>query len=141
MLVQLREKRPQFDALGVQVVCVVQGTLDEARKFCARHGMTGDCVPDPEKESYRAMGFTRTTWKDILFAAGELKRRRNEAKDLGCGVSLEGTFQKHSDVLQLPGAALVDRSGAILWLHHGTHPADMPSMDELLSIVRGKLGK
>ena len=138
---QLREKLPQFEALGVRVVCVVQGTAEEAQQFCARHGLAQGCIGDPRKESYRAMGFGRTSWKEIVFASDELKQRRAEANEIGCGVSLKGTFQKHSDVLQLPGGALVDRGGRILWLSRPQDLAGLPRADELLRIVEEKLRK
>jgi len=139
--VQLREKLPEFEGLGVRVVCVVQGTAEEAQHFCARHGLMQGCIGDPTKESYRAMGFGRTSWKEILFASRELKQRRAEASTLGCGVSLKGTFQKHSDVLQLPGAALVDSSGRIVWLSRPKTLAGLPRADELLQIVKEKVGR
>jgi len=81
------------------------------------------------------MGFPRTRWKDILFATEDLRRRRQEAKAGGCSVSLTGTFQKHSDVLQLPGAALVARGGKILWPHRGAHTGELPSVDKLLEVI------
>ena len=138
---QLREKLPEFEALGVRVVCVVQGTAEEAQRFCARHGLAEGCIGDPHKESYHAMGFGRTRWKEILFASDELKHRREEAHQLGCGVSLKGTFQKHSDVLQLPGGALVDRAGRILWLSRPKTLAGLPRADELLLIAKETLGR
>lgn len=138
---QLREKWPEFEALGVRVVCVVQGTAEEAERFCGRHGLTQACIGDPAKESYRAMGFGHTRWKEILLASRELKERRAQARQLGCGVSLKGTLQKHSDVLQLPGAALVDRGGRILWLNRPQTLAGLPRADELLRVVKEKLGK
>jgi peroxiredoxin len=134
--VQLREKLPQFEAAGVRVVCVIQGTAEEGARFCGRHGLPHACIPDPEKESYRAMGFGRTSWRKMLAASKELKERRAEAKELGCGVSLAGTLKKNSDIMQLPGAALIDRGGRILWIHRGTHPADLPSADDLLRIAQ-----
>jgi peroxiredoxin len=139
--VQLRKALPRFGALGVRVVCVVQGTEEEARRFCGRHGLAGVCLGDPQKASYRAMGLGRTHWSEILLASKELRRRRAEARELGCAVSLKGTFQQHSDVLQLPGAALVDRGGAILWLHRGAHVADLPAADELLRIAAELLAR
>jgi hypothetical protein len=139
--VQLREKWPEFEALGVRVVCVVQGTAEEAERICGRNGLTQGCIGDPAKESYRAIGFGRTGWKEILFASDELKERRAEASRLGCGVSLKGTLQKHSDVLQLPGAALVERGGRILWLNRPQTLAGLPRADELLRVVTEKLGK
>lgn len=123
----------------MRLACVVQGTAEETARFCGRHGVEQLCIPDPEKESYRAMGLRRTRWKEILVPSAELRQRRKEANEAGCGISLSGTLQKHSDVLQLPGAALVGAGGKILWLHRGTHTADLPSADSLLQTVRENL--
>ncbi|MBI1941149.1 MAG: AhpC/TSA family protein, partial [Acidobacteria bacterium] len=112
----MREKKELIEKRGVRLACVVQGTPQEAARFCRRHGMETHCIPDPTKQSYRAKGFPRIGWKEILFPSDDLRRRRQEAKAAGCSVSLRGTFQKHSDVLQLPGAALIAPGGRILWL-------------------------
>ena len=96
---------------------VVQGTAEEAARFCGRYGLERICIPDPDKESYRLIGLGRTSWKDILFASDALRRRRAKAKEAGCQNSLRGTFQRHSDILQLSGAALIAQGGKILWLH------------------------
>ena len=135
----MRDQLGQFDSAGVRVACVVQGTAEEAARFCGRHSIEKLCIPDPEKQSFRAMGFRRTRWRDLLIPSKDVRERRKEANEAGCGVSVKGTFQKHSDVLQLPGAALVARGGRVLWLHRGTHPADLPSADELLQVVSENL--
>lgn len=132
---QLREKLSEFETRNVRLACVVQGTAEEAAGFCGRHGLENVCIPDPEKESYRAMEFGKTSWKEMIFASDDLRRRRQDAKKAGVGVSLKGTFQKHSDVHQLPGAAFVAAGGRILWLHRGTHTGDLPPADALLKIV------
>jgi AhpC/TSA antioxidant enzyme len=119
----------------VRVAAVVQGTAEEAARFCGRHGVEAVCVPDPQRASYRAMGFPRTSWKAIVFASAEAKRRRADAKAAGCGNSLSGTMRPHTDVLQLPGAAVIARGGAIRWLHRGSHPGDLPSARALLATV------
>lgn len=85
------------------------------------------------------MGFGRTSWKAMIFPSGDLKRRRAEAKQAGCSVSVQGSFQKHSDILQLPGAALMARGGRILWLHRGQHTGDLPSLAELIDVVKSHL--
>ena len=131
----MRETLPQFLERGIRVGCVVQGTASEMARFCSRHGAEAICIPDPERESYRAMGLERTTWWNILFPTPEGRRRRAAARAAGCPISLEGTFQKHSDVLQLPGAALVARGGKILWLHRGSSPSDLPAPAEVLSRI------
>jgi hypothetical protein len=131
----LREKRSEFEKRGVALACVVQGTAEEAARFCGRHGVESLCIPDPQKESYRALGLGRASWREILFASADLKRRRAEAKQAGCSNKLEGARQKHSDILQLPGAALVAAGGTVLWLHRSRHTGELPSADGLLEIV------
>lgn len=133
------ERLPDFDSAGVRLACVVQGTAEEAQRFCGRHGLAGRCIGDPRKQSYRAMGLRRTTWGKIIFASAELKKRRAEAQAAGCSNSLRGALQAHSDILQLPGAALISREGKILWLHRGEHTGDLPAADELLRIARERV--
>ena len=135
----MREQRPRVVAAGLRVACVVQGGPAEAQRFCGRHGVEDVCVPDPARASYRAMGLERTSWGALLRPSSDLKRRRGEAQRAGCGISLRGTFQKHTDILQLPGAALIARGGEILWLHQGAHPGDLPSVDRLLEVARDRL--
>ena len=131
----MREKQSEFERRGVALVCVVQGTAEEAARFCGRHGVESLCIPDPEKASYKAMGLGRASLKELLFPSDDLKRRRAESKQAGCSNKLEGARQKHSDIFQLPGAALVAEGGTVLWLHRGQHTGDLPLPDELLAIV------
>ena len=131
----MREKLAEFESRGVRVSCVVQGTAEEAARFCGRHGLAEICIADPSKESYRAMNLGRASWRNILFASPDYRRRRAEAGQAGCRNSLTRALQKHSAVLQLPGAALVARGGNILWLRRGSHPGDLPSAEALLKVV------
>jgi hypothetical protein len=137
--VQLRESLPKFQERGVRAGCVVQGTAEEAARFCGRHGVEHVCIPDPARESYRAMGLERTSWWKILLPTARLRQSRAQAKAAGCGISLEGAFQKHSDILQLPGAALVGGDGKILWVHRGTSTEDLPAPQEILALVQPQL--
>lgn len=136
---QLRETLSQFEERGIRVGCVVQGTAEEAARFCGRHGVQQVCIPDPARQSYRAMGLERGTWWKILLPTARLRQSRASAKAAGCGISIEGAFQKHSDILQLPGAALVGRDGRILWLHRGTSSEDLPSPAQLLATAASQL--
>ena len=134
----MREQQPALEKL-VRLGIVVQGTAPEAARFCGRHGVEPLCIPDPQKESYQAMGFRRCSWKELVFAGAGLKQRRAEAAAAGCAVNLPGAFQRHSDWLQLPGAALVARGGRILWIHSAEHAGDLPSAADLLRVVEQRL--
>jgi len=131
----LREKQSEFERRGVALACVVQGTAEAAARFCGRHGVEALCIPDPQKESYRALGLGRASLRELIFPSDDLKRRRAEAKQAGCSNKLEGARQKHSDIFQLSGAALVATGGTILWLHRSKHTGDLPSAEGLLEIA------
>jgi hypothetical protein len=135
-LTQLREKLPEFERRGVRLACIVQGTAAEAGEICGEYGMAGNCIPDPEKQSYVNMGLDRTTLQAMVFASPELRQKRKENRAAGFSVSLRKSFMPHCDIYLLPGAALVARGGKILWLHRGKNPGDLPSADGLLEEVR-----
>ena len=131
----MREKLAEFERRGVRLACVVQGTTEEAARFCGRHGLAEISIGDPAKQSYRAMRLERTSWRKMIFSSADLRQRRVQARQAGCSNSVSGALQKHSDVLQLPGAALIARGGNILWLHRSAHTGDLPSAEELVQVV------
>lgn len=135
-LTQLREQLPEFGQRGVRLGCIVQGTAAEADEICIEYGMAGNCIPDPEKESYANMGLDRTTLRAMVFASPELRQKRKENRAAGFSVSIKKSFMPHCDIYLLPGAALVARGGKILWLHRGKNPGDLPSAEALLEQVR-----
>ncbi len=136
----MREQLPEFETRGVALACVVQGTPEDTARFCGRHGLAQKCVPDPERESYRAMGLPNCKVRDIVFASPEMRRRRKEAFSAGHFPNIQGALLERSGWLQLPGAALVAHGGKILWLHRAKHVGDLPSAEELRNLVIEKLG-
>jgi len=130
----LRELEDEFLAAGVRVACVVQAQPDQLPRECTgvRH-IT--CVPDPEKESYRAMGFGRMSLLKI-FTSRDLWRRRKLAVAGGFKQNWKKTFARESDGLLLPGAALIGPRGRILWLYRAEHTGDLPPADALLAVAQ-----
>ena len=92
-------------------------------------------IPDPEKESYRAMELgAMPLWR--MFTTRDLWRRHKLAKARGFRQSWRQTFAKESDWFLLPGVALIGRRGRILWMHRGEHMGDIPPADALLAIAQ-----
>jgi alkyl-hydroperoxide reductase/thiol specific antioxidant family protein len=135
-LAQLREKLPELEKLKVRLACIVQGTAKDANELCGPYGLTANCVPDPKRESYRKLGLDRAKWRELLFPSRELRKRRKENRDAGYSINVKRSMKGICDILLLPGAALVDRGGRILWLHRGAHPGDLPSAGDLLEKIR-----
>lgn len=127
----MRETQPKLKKLGVRIGCVVQGTPEEAQRYCGRWKAIA-CIPDPDRASYKAMGFPRGGLKDISYGAGVTKATF-QAMRKGFRGGLRGSLEKSSDWFQLPGAALISADGTLLWLHRGTHMGDLPDADALLA--------
>jgi len=54
-------------------------------------------------------------------------REGSEAMKKGYKISIRGSLMRHSDYFQLPGVAIVDRTGLVRWLHQARHSGDIPS--------------
>jgi hypothetical protein len=135
--VQLHESGydPARSAVSVRFVTI--GSQAKAEEFCGQHGMAAYCTGDPDKRTYAAMGLEQFNLLK-LFTDPALKKRRAENKAAGFSQNWRAT--KLKDGAQLPGAAIVDASGTIRWLHRGAHPGDLPPMREMLDRARELIG-
>jgi hypothetical protein len=122
---------PQHGALSVRFVTI--GSQVKAEEFCGQHGMAAYCIGDVDKRTYAAMGLEGFNLLK-LFTDPALKKRRAENKAAGFSQNWGAT--KLQDGAQLPGAAIVDASGIIRWVHRGAHPGDLPPVDEMLERAR-----
>lgn len=132
----MRELEDDFERDGIAVRFVVIGDIVKVRRFCGEYGMSARCIPDPTKATYAAMGFAQYNLMKLLRDPA-LKARRKENRAAGFRQNWMAT--RIEDGAQLPGAAIVDRSGHIVWRHEGKHPGDLPPMREMLEIARAKL--
>lgn len=116
---------------SVRVVTI--GSQAKAEKFCEPLGARALCVGDADKRTYRAMGFDNFNLLKLLTDPA-LKARRAENK--AAGFSQDWSATRLQDGAQLPGAAIVDSTGTIRWIYRGTHPGDLPKVDEMLIRAR-----
>lgn len=126
----MQRHHAEFRARGARVVAIGQGTGDEAAGFCREAGSDFDCLGDPHKRVYRAFALPRAGWWQVT--AQPFLEDPRLAFDRIRRASLKGSLMKHSDVLQLPGVAIVDRRGVIRYLHRASRTDDLPSAPEIL---------
>jgi hypothetical protein len=128
--VEVREHEAEFRRRGAEIVALAQGTGDEAARLCRDLGVASRCLGDPEKAAYRSFGLVRDGWWNVtgrpFFEEPRLAFRRIRK------ASLRGSLHPSSDVLQLGGIAVVDRSGTLRYLHRSRRTDDLPAMSELL---------
>jgi peroxiredoxin len=123
----LREAQPELTAHGAKILAVGTGAHFQAEHLMATE-YDFDCLVDPERNLYRALGVERialnqwlriSTWRKYLRSRGEAE----QGKITG-------------DPLQAPGVTVVDTDGVVRYLHRGVTLADYPDLDEVLTAVR-----
>lgn len=107
------------------MVAIGQGTGAEASRVARVLHVTYPVLGDPGKDSYRALGLGRAGWTSMLvrpFLEDPSAALRNLRE-----ADLAASMNPRSDVRQLGGVVLVDRAGAVRWLHRSESTTDVPS--------------
>lgn len=127
----MRDHHVEFERRGARVVAVGQGTGDEAAQICGGLGVPFACLGDPGRRAYRAFGLARASWWDVTL--GPFVDDPKLAFDRIRRASLKGSRMPHSDVLQLPGVAIVDGEGVVAHLHRAAKTDDLPDAAAVLA--------
>ena len=123
------EAHEEFRKAGADVVAVFQYRAEPTYNFCRKRGVPFDCLGDPEREAYHAVGLERGSAKEYVgpqLAKGFLRAARHGA--------LPG--RPVGDVAQRPGTFVVSPEGKVLYAHYHKDSSDNPPMSELLAAVR-----
>lgn len=106
-------------------MAIGQGTGEEASRVARTLHVTYPVLGDPGKDSYRALGLGRAGWTSMLvqpFLEDPAAALRNLRE-----ADLAASMNPRSDVRQLGGVVLVDRTGVVRWLHRSQTTTDVPS--------------
>jgi peroxiredoxin len=125
----LGEHYDEIRAAGGDVVAIFQYRADPTYHFCRKRGVPFDCLGDPERTGYHAVGLDRYGAREVIgpqLAKGFLRAARHGALP---GVPKGDTAQK-------PGTFVVDRDGRVAFAHYSKDSADNPDTDEIVAVVR-----
>ena len=114
---------------GGDVVAIFQYRAEPTFHFCRKRGVPFDCLGDPEREAYHAVGLERGPAKEYIgpqLAKGFLRAARHGAF---AGVP-------KGDVAQRPGTFVVSPEGTVLYAHYNRDSSDHPPLEEVLGAVR-----
>jgi peroxiredoxin len=115
---------------GGEVVCVFQYRAHPTRNFCAQRGVEIECLGDPEKDAYDAVGLERGGAKELASPKVALGALRAAAKGQLPGMP-EG------DTALMPATFVVGSDGRVVYAHYNADQSDNPPMDEVLEALRG----
>jgi peroxiredoxin len=125
----LGEAYEEFRKAGAEVVAVFQYRAEPTYNFCRKRDVPFDCLGDPEREGYHAVGLERGSAREVIgpqLAKGFLRAARKGA--------LPG--RPVGDTAQRPGTFVVSPEGVVLYAHYHRDSSDNPDTAELLRVVR-----
>jgi peroxiredoxin len=125
----LGEAYEKFRAAGADIVAIFQYRADPTYHFCRKRDVPFDCLGDPEREGYHAVGLERGGAREYIgpqLVKGFVRAARH------------GAFpgKPEGDVAQRPGTFVVATDGTVAFAHYNKDSADNPDTAELLRVVQ-----
>jgi peroxiredoxin len=126
----LGEAYDEFREAGADVVAIFQYRAEPSANFCRKRGVPFECLGDPERKGYRAVGLERGGMREYVgpqLVTGMVRAAR------------KGAFAgnpKGGSVAQRPATFVIAPDGDVVFAHYNADSADNPSNAELLEAVR-----
>jgi hypothetical protein len=128
--VQLHRDRDEFEAAGVELVVIGQGTPAHARSFAEDHGLELNLLVDPDRKTYEAAGTKMASVTDLFGPRVALRGLRAVASER----VVQGRTIGHP--AQLGGVLVVAPGGEVVWSHLANDAGDNPSNSVVLEAAR-----
>jgi peroxiredoxin len=127
-LILLGQRHDDIRAAGGEVVAIFQYSAESTQSFCDSRGVPFDCLGDPARVGYRAVGLGRGPRSEYL--GWNVSRKWRRANKVGARVGIP-----RGDVAQRPGTFVVDTDGRTAFAHYNRDSTDNPSVDAVLDAV------
>ena len=128
-LIDLDRAQDDIQAAGGDVVCVFQYRAEPTRNFCRQRGVDLDCLGDPEREAYGAVGLERGS-------VGQLYSPRLSIALVRAARKGARTGKPEGDTRQMPGTFVVGRDGRVAMAHYNRDQGENPKTERILEAVR-----
>jgi peroxiredoxin len=125
----LDEARDEIREAGGDVVCVFQYRAEPTRNFCRQREVELECLGDPDREGYDAVGLEQGGMK-------ELASPKVAIRALGAAAKGSVAGKPEGDTRQMPGTFVVGRDGKLVYAHYNEDQSDNPPTEEVLEAVR-----
>jgi peroxiredoxin len=126
----LQRDRSKFDAAGVRLAVIGQGTPAHAEHFRDSHKLDLPLYVDEGRDSYKAAGTKVATFNELLGPRMVAKGAAVSARDK----VVQGRIVGHA--AQLGGVMVVKPGGEIAYVHLADDAADNPANDAVLSAAK-----
>ena len=126
---RLKERYSAFEEKGANVFVVLQSVPDLIAEQITKETFPFGIICDPQQELYKELEIMPAKSKLAMASFGLVKKMR-EAKEMGLE---HGEYE--GDEQQLPALFLMGANGKVLYAHYAKNLTDMPSLDEMLSML------
>jgi peroxiredoxin len=125
----LDRAREEIREAGGEVMCVFMYRPQPTRNFCRQREVELECLGDPEREGYHAVGLERGGARELLNPRAAVGVVRAAARGAFTG-------KPEGDTKQMPGTFVVGRDGRVAFAHYNRDQSDNPSTEDVLEAVR-----
>jgi peroxiredoxin len=129
MLDELNAARPEFEAHGLDLVIVTQGSPEQAKAFCADRAPGAICLADPDRQAYSAYGIGRGTLYQTLISPN-IWRSNKQLKETK-GITPEPP-PPGQDAFIMSATFIIGADGLIRLPYYYEDIADHPPVELLL---------
>ena len=127
---QLHRDRDRFEAAGVELVVIGQGTPRHAQSFKEDHGLDLTLLVDPDRKTYEAAGAKMAGVTDLFGPKVALRGLKAVAGER----VVQGRTIGHP--AQLGGVLVIAPGGEIAWSHLANDAGDNPPNDVVLEAAK-----
>ena len=127
---QLQRDREEFEAAGVELAVIGQGTPANAAHFRREYDLDLRLLVDPDRRAYAAAGAKVATFSELLGPRVMAKGIRRAAK---AGVR-QGKTVGHP--AQLGGVLVIAPGGEVVYAHLADDASDNPPNEQVLAAAR-----
>ena len=128
---QLWRRRDELHGLGAEVLLVSFEGQRSTERFAAAVESRWPIFVDEPRAAYTAYGLTRASAARVWFSP------RTVAFYLRALLRGRRLQRPVADTAQLGGDFVIDRGGRTALAHRSVEPADRPSVESLLDVLRG----
>jgi peroxiredoxin len=125
----LDQARDEIREAGGDVVSVFMYRAQPTRNFCRQRKVELECLGDPQREAYDAVGLERGGVRELYTPKVGIAAIRAAAQGTRGG-------KPEGDTRQMPGTFVVAPGGDVLFAHYNRDQSDNPPMEPVLQAVR-----
>ena len=131
----LTEKKPEFDAKGVNIVVVMQSRPEVVKRDMIDDHLPFYLICDPEAVLYKALelGERQPGWQDAMTPEDKVKQKYKAELIEQLGIT-HGEYEGNED--QAPAWFYIDSDMTVIESHYGIYTSDMPLADEALAKIK-----